>query len=195
MTVPGIDMIVAVGLMAAVGRIDRFSCPDKLVAYIGLNPSVHQSGDSPAHHGRISKRGRSDARHLLVEAAWQAVRSPGPLRAFYERVRARRGTHIAAVAVARKLAVLIWHMLTKGEDYAWARPMLMARKLRTLELTAGMPAQRGQKGAAYGYNLPARRYADKVRAEQAENEYRRMVGGWRKTGPAKGAGATPEERL
>ena len=57
-----VQVIVAVGLMAAVGRIDRFSCPDKLVAYIGLNPSVHQSGDSPAHHGRISKRGRSDAR-------------------------------------------------------------------------------------------------------------------------------------
>jgi transposase len=195
MTIPGIDMIVAVGLMAAVGRIDRFSCPDKLVAYIGLNPSVHQSGDSPAHHGRISKRGRSDARHLLVEAAWQAVRSPGPLRAFYERVRSRRGNHIAAVAVARKLAVLIWHMLTKGEDYAWARPTLMARKLRTLELIAGMPARRGQKGASYDYNLPVRRRADHIRAEQAENEYRRRVEGWRKTGPGKGAGATTEERL
>lgn len=195
MTIPGIDMIVAVGLMAAVGRIDRFSCPDKLVAYIGLNPSVHQSGDGPAHHGRISKRGRSNARHLLVEAAWQAVRSPGPLRAFYERVRSRRGNHIAAVAVARKLAVLIWHMLTKGEDYAWARPTLMARKLRTLELTAGMPARRGQKGASYDYNLPDRRRADQARAEQAENEYRRLVEGWRKIGPGKGAGATTEERL
>jgi transposase len=194
MTIPGIDMIVAVGLMAAVGRIDRFSCPDKLVAYIGLNPSVHQSGDSPAHHGRISKRGRSDARHLLVEAAWQAVRSRGPLRVFYERVRARRGNHIAAVAVARKLAILIWHMLTKGEDYAWARPTLMARKLRTLELAAGMPARRGQKGASYEYNLPACRRADHVRAEQAENAYRRLVEGWRKTGPGKGAGATIEER-
>nr|MBA3587431.1 IS110 family transposase [Chloroflexota bacterium] len=87
MTIPGIDMVVAVGLMAAIGRIDRFDRPDKLVAYIGLNPSVHQSGTGPAHHGRITKRGRSNARHLLVEAAWQTARSPGPLHAFYERVR------------------------------------------------------------------------------------------------------------
>ncbi len=87
MTVPGIDMVVAVGVMAAIGRIDRFAAPEKLVAHIGLDPSVRQSGDGPAHHGRIAKRGRSNARHLLVEAAWQAVRAPGPLRAFHERVR------------------------------------------------------------------------------------------------------------
>ncbi len=130
MTAPGIDMVVAVGLMAAIGRIDRFDHPDKLVAYFGLNPSVRQSGDGPAYHGRITKRGRSNARHLLVEAAWQAVRAPGPLKAFYERVRARRGNHIAAVAVARKLAILVWHMLTKQEDYAWKRPVLMARTTR-----------------------------------------------------------------
>jgi transposase len=106
MTIPGIDMVVAVGLMAAIGRIERFSNPGKLAAYIGLNPSVYQSGDGAAHHGRITKRGRSNARHLLVEAAWQTVRSPGPLRAFYHRVRAKRGNHIAAVAVARKLTVI-----------------------------------------------------------------------------------------
>ncbi|SFP99980.1 Transposase IS116/IS110/IS902 family protein [Tranquillimonas alkanivorans] len=76
MTIPGIDMIVAVGVMAAIGRIDRFGSPDALVAYIGLNPSVFQSGDGPARHGRITKRGRSHARFLLVEAAWQTVRSP-----------------------------------------------------------------------------------------------------------------------
>lgn len=50
--------------MAAIGRIGRFDSPHKLVAYIGLNPSVHQSGDSPAYHGRITKRGCSNARHL-----------------------------------------------------------------------------------------------------------------------------------
>ena len=129
MTIPGVDMVVAVGVMAAIGRVDRFASADQLSAYLGLHPSVRQSGDGPAYHGRITKRGRSDARHLLVEAAWQAVRSPGPLRAFYERVRARRGAHVGAVAVARKLAVLIWHMLSKAEDYAWGRPTLLARKL------------------------------------------------------------------
>ncbi|PKP67298.1 MAG: IS110 family transposase [Alphaproteobacteria bacterium HGW-Alphaproteobacteria-5] len=195
MTIPGIDMIVAVGVMAAIGRIDRFASPDALVAYIGLNPSVFQSGDGPAHHGRITKRGRSHARFLLVEAAWQTVRTAGPLRAFYERVRARRGAHIAAVAVARKLAILIWHLLTKGEDYAWASPALMARKHRTMELAAGMPAERGKKGASADYNLPDRRRADRAGAELAEDAYRRMVEGWRKTQKRKSAGATTEERL
>ena len=80
---------------------------------------------------------------MLVEAAWQAVRSPGPLRAFYERVRGRRGIHVAAVAVARKIAVIVWHLLTRGEDYAWVRPALNAMKLRDLELRSGQPARRG----------------------------------------------------
>src|SRR3546814_21078155 len=79
---------------------------------------------------------------MLVEAAWAAVRGPGPLRAFYERVRARRGTHVAAVAVARKIAVIVWHLLTRGEDYAWVRPALHAKKLRDLELLSGPPARR-----------------------------------------------------
>ena len=187
-------MVVAVGVMAAIGRIDRFASPDKLVAYFGLTPSVRQSGDGPARHGRISKRGRSHARHLLVEAAWQTVRNPGPMRAFYERVKGRRGPHVAAVAVARKLAVPTWRMLTKGEDYAWGRPALMARKLRSLELTAGKPARNGQKGSAYDDTLPERRRAEREQVEQSGRAYRRLTEHWRRQGSQKGAGAANEER-
>jgi transposase len=194
MTIPGIDMVVAVGMMAAIGRIDRFAAPEKLVAYLGLNPSVRQSGDGRAHHGRITKRGSSRARHLLVEAAWQTVRSPGPMRAFYERVRARRGAHVAAVAVARKLAVLIWHMLTKGEDYAWGRPLLMARKLRNLELAAGHAAKPGTRGPAYAYGIAEHRQADRAQAEQAERAYRRLTEHWRRRNKTDGAGAASEVR-
>jgi hypothetical protein len=102
---PGIDMVVVTGLLAAIGPVTRFAGPDKLVGYLGLNPSVHQSGEGRPRHGRITKQGRTHARTMLVEAAWQAVRGLGPLRAFYQRVARRRGNHIAAVAVARKLAV------------------------------------------------------------------------------------------
>jgi transposase len=194
MTIPGIDMVVAVGMMAAIGRIDRFAAPEKLVAYLGLNPSVRQSGDGRAHHGRITKRGSSQARHLLIEAAWQTVRSPGPMRAFYERVRARRGAHVAAVAVARKLAVLIWHMLTKEEDYAWGRPLLMARKRRNLELAAGHAAKPGARGPAYAYGIPELRQADRAQAEQAELAYRRITEHWRRQNRKDGAGAASEVR-
>jgi len=147
MTIP-IDMIVAEGLMAAIGDPARFSSPQKLVSYFGLNPSVHRSGPGPAHHGRITKQGRGHARGMLVEAA---ARSPGPLRAFFMRVRAKRGQHIAAVAVARKLAVIAWHVLTKQQNYAWTRPALHAQKLRDAELKAGVPGKRGKKGLAAAY--------------------------------------------
>lgn len=194
MTIPGIDMVVALGLAAAIGPIARFKGPDQLVAYIGLNPSVYQSGEGRPQHGRITKQGRSHARSMLVEAAWQAVRGPGPLRAFYQRVSARRGNTIAAVAVARKLAVILWHMLTKGEDYARVRPALHAKKLRDLELRSGHPMRRGQRGSAYEYNLTRTRQEEKRRAEQSEVAYRRLTEGWTKRGRRVPMGAAKEER-
>ena len=145
MTIPGVDMVVALAMKAAIGEITRFDEPQKLVSYLGLNPSVRQSGPGPAYHGRITKQGRGHARGMLVEAAWAAARAPGPLRAFFLRIRARRGQHVAAVATARKLTVIIWHLLTKGESYVWARPSLHAKKLRDLELKAGHKAARARK--------------------------------------------------
>lgn len=195
MTIPGIDMVVAVGLIAAIGPVARFAGPDRLVAYLGLNPSVHQSGSGKPRHGRITKQGRTHARSMLVEAAWQAVRGPGPLRAFFQRVSGRRGPHIAAVAVARKLAVIIWHLLTRGEDYAWVRPALHAKKLRELELRSGEPARRGQRGAAYTYNLTRVRQEERRRVEQAEVAYRRMTEGWSRRGRKVPTSAAKEERL
>jgi transposase len=64
---------------------------------------------------------------------------PGPLHAFYDRTRARRGHGKAIVATARKLAILFWCMLTRGEDYAHQQPSLTKKKLRRLEITAGAP--------------------------------------------------------
>ena len=183
MTIPGIDMVVAVGLAAAIGDVARFASAERLVAYLGLNPSVRQSGQGPARHGRIAKQGRGHARGMLVEAAWAAARSPGPLRAFFQRVSARRGQHVAAVATARKLAVLAWRLLTRGEDYAWARPALQARKLRRLELRAGSPALRGLRGVAYDYNIRGARERERRPAEQAEAAYRRLTDRWAPQGP------------
>jgi transposase len=194
MTIPGIDMVIATGLMAAIGPIDRFAGPDRLVAYLGLNPSVHQSGQGRPRHGRITKQGRTHARTMLVEAAWQAVRGPGPLRAFFQRIAGRRGNHIAAVAVARKLAVIVWHLLKRGEDYAWVRPALHARKLRDLELRSGQPSRRGQRGTAYAYNLSRTRLEEKRRAEQAETAYRRQTEGWSRRGKRAPTGAAKEGR-
>ena len=77
MTVPGVNLICAATFMAAVGDPRRFLASRKLVAYLGLDPKVRQSGDAPARSGRISKRGSAAARWALVEAAWSVVLQPG----------------------------------------------------------------------------------------------------------------------
>jgi transposase len=109
-------------------------------------------------------------------------------------VRARRGQHVAAVATARKLAVLIWHLLRKGESYLWARPALHAKKIRDLELRAGHKAARGQKGAAHAYNIRSDRQQERRWVEQAEAAYARFVAGWNPRGPKARTGAATEER-
>ena len=122
MTVPGVslhdgdDVMPRVGDIAASGRRASWSA----ISALTPGPPV---GIRPARHGRISKQGAAEARQMLAEAAWVAVRTAGPMRAFYERVRARRGQQIAIVAVARKLAVLFWHLLTREQDYAFGRPV------------------------------------------------------------------------
>ena len=188
-------MVVALAIVAAIGDVGRFEQSQKLVSYLGLNPSVRQSGPGPAYHGRITKQGRGHARGMLVEAAWAAARAPGPLRAFFLRVRARRGQHVAAVATARKIAVLIWHLLSKDESYVWARPALHARKLRDLELKAGYKAERGQRGAAHAYNIKSHRDQERRWVEQAKTAYTRFVAGWIPRGPKRvRTGAATEVR-
>jgi transposase len=195
LTITGVNLIVAAGLVAAIGDVRRFPDPQKLVSYVGLNPRVRQSGLGLAQHGRISKRGRSHARAMLVEAAWAASKAPGPLRAFFLRIRARRGHQIAAVAVARKLAVLCWHLLIKGADYQWARPALVANKLRAMELKAGQPARKGSKpGPAYAYNIKALRDREIDLARHAEQAYERFVSQWQPRRAKRRTGAANEER-
>ena len=186
MTIPGVDATVALSIVAAVGDFTRFRAPEKLVCYFGLNPRVRQSGDQPASHGRITKAGPAHARGMLVEAAWSASKAPGPLRAFYQRVRARRGMQIAVVATARKLAVLCWHLIIKSEDYAFAMPSLVAHKQRKLELRAGLPTQHGnRKGNAASYSLKDVRAAERDSAARAEAIYQRMVASWQPARPAR----------
>jgi transposase len=195
LTIPGVDRTVALSLIAAIGEVERFQSPRRLVSYFGLDPRVRQSGNQPAHHGRISKQGRAQARGMLVEAAWVCAKTPGPLRAFFLRVRARRGEQIAAVATARKLAVLCWHLLTNAEDYAYGRPSLLAQKLRALELAAGAPSRRGQRGSTHAYNLKEVRARERAVSEQAELAYEKLTARWQKRRPQTGAGAATGERL
>jgi transposase len=188
MTVPGVNVQTAATFMASVGDVRRFSSPRKLVSYLGLDPRVRQSGSGAARHGHISKAGASEARHMLGEVAWKVTLTPGPLRAFFERIRAHRGTQVAATATARKLVVLFWHLLSREEDYAFARPAMTRNKIRRLELLTGAPPQKGRKGIAGGKSK-AVFDAERELSRQAEAAYRRLVSDWRSSGrPRAGAG-------
>ena len=191
MTVPGVNVICAATFLAAVGDIRRFRTTRGLVGYLGLDPRVRQSGSEPARGGRISKQGSASARWALVEAAWSVVHQPGPLHAFYQRIRARRGHGIAVVAVARKLAVLFWCLLTRGEDYAHAQPSLTAKKLRLLEIRAGAPALKGKRTGTWATRQQMRT-AERELAQQAEASYKRMVTDWQAAAKkGRGASVTP----
>ena len=189
MTVPGVNLICAASFIAAVGDPRRFMTTRKLVAYLGLDPKVKQSGEAPARSGRISKRGSPSARWALVEAAWTAVLQPGPLHGFYERTKARRGHGKAIVATARKLAVLFWCMLTRSQDYAHQQPSLTRKKLRRLEITAGAPKYTRRSAGIWSTN-DLMRDAELELARQAETSYKRMVQDQQAGAPAKKVGAS-----
>lgn len=180
MTVPGVSSVVASTVLASIGDIARFSSPDKLSSYFGLTPRIRQSGDHPARHGRISKQGNGDARRMLVEAAWSAKTAPGPLRAFFNRVLRKSGAAAAAVATARKLAVMIWHILASGKDYAYARPAFTAMKLRKVALKAGAPRAYGKAGPGRDYWIKEIREREAGYVARAEQAYERMVAAWKK---------------
>ncbi len=189
LTLPGVNFVTACALLAAIGDVRRFPSARQLVSYLGLDPRVRQSGPEPARHGRISKQGPGETRHVLVEAAWHAARTTGPLRAFHERIAVRRGRNIATVAVARKLAVIAWHMLSRGEDYAFARPSLTREKIRKLELATGAERRKGKRNPVRIFATPAQHRLEKELAAQAEIAYRRLARDWQPV--MKGTGAAP----
>jgi len=133
MTIPGVGITAAIGFIAAIGDIRRFDTPDQLASYFGLVPRVSQSAGR-CHHGRITKTGSSTARALAVEAAQILARSSSPLTATYWRVRRKRGHNVAVTALARKIIVLVWYLLTKQEPYRYTEPRLARRKLRKATL-------------------------------------------------------------
>jgi len=101
-TIPGVDVVVAMGFLAAIESIERFSSPQKPAGYFGLVPKIRQSGGH-SYHGHITKAGSRNARWLAIEAAHTIARSSSPLAASYHRVRRRKGHQVAVTALARKL--------------------------------------------------------------------------------------------
>jgi transposase len=116
LSIPGVGQTTAALVVAEVGEIERFDRQEELVSYAGLDPMVHQSGDTEVH-GSISKEGSAPLRWALVQAAHRAVRYDDYLGNFYTRLKQRKNKQIAIVATARKMLVSIFYMLKRQEPY------------------------------------------------------------------------------
>ncbi|MGH3850226.1 MAG: IS110 family transposase, partial [Pseudonocardiaceae bacterium] len=128
LSITGVSLVVAAALLGAIGDVTRFPKKSSLAHYFGIATSVKQTGDGKPRYGHITKQGPAEARWLLIEAAEHLRKSPGPMRAFYTRIQRRRNHNVAVVAVARKLAELVHHLLTYKEDYIYRIPRLTQEK-------------------------------------------------------------------
>lgn len=120
-TIPGLGDLLALAVAVEVGDIARFESPKKLVSYAGLCPKVKQSGKSQSI-GPLSKKGSTLLRFAAVEAAQQSWRPLSPWHDLYNRVVAKTGKkNPAKAAVARKVLIASWHVLSRGEGFKACR--------------------------------------------------------------------------
>ena len=119
-TVPGIGPVTATAFVATVDEAARFKNAHQLESYLGLVPGEHSSGDVQRFTS-ITKTGPTLLRVLLVQAAMGLLRSKrpnaAPMKAWYERIKQRRGAKIARVALARRLAGVLYAMMRDGTPY------------------------------------------------------------------------------
>jgi len=172
MTLPGVNVAVALALVAAWGDIGRFASPDQAASYLGLVPSTRQSADK-CYHGPITKAGRSQARWMLVQAAHHVRNHPGPLGVFFRRLAKKKNYNVAVVATARKLAAIGWQMLKHNEPYRYAQPRPTQDKLARLRVAAtGKRRTSGPpKGAKCQAKLPGGSRTIKPLATVYEQEH------------------------
>lgn len=160
MQLPGFAVVNSMTLLSAIGDIARFPSAKHLVGYSGLGASVHASGQT-YQTGRITKQGRREMRSALIEAAWMAVEYHPYWKTQFERLAARIGKGKAIVAIARKLLVVIWHVLTEQVADRHAETSAVARKFLRWGKTVGQAQRQGLTIAAF-----ARQHLERVRVGQ-----------------------------
>jgi transposase len=117
-TIPGVAELLALTIAVEIGEIGRFAAPEKLVSYGRLAPRVHQSGESRPRSGPLSKSGSRLLGWAAVEAAQQAWRESNPWHELYLDVSRRSRNHNSAkAAVARKILIAAWHMLSLNQPF------------------------------------------------------------------------------
>ena len=145
---PGIGVLTGMVILSAVGDITRFPSAKKLVGYAGLGAKVHSSGLSH-RTGAITKQGRRELRAALVESAWVAVQFDSRWRDQFERLAQRIGRRKAIVAIARKLLVVIWHVLSHRRVDRQADPERVVRYFLAWGRQAKALARLGLKASEF----------------------------------------------
>jgi len=134
-TVPGFGPILAALAALEIDRIDRFVSPSKLASYTVLVPSTYASGGK-IFHGKLIGVSNKWLRWVLVEAAWASIRTSPYCRMYFESHKRHKGPHTAVIALARRLSVIIWHVLNENRVYE-ERPL---QRQRRISITATSPA-------------------------------------------------------
>ena len=135
MTAPGVSFYSGLGLASRIGPVDRFPRPRSLANYFGLTPSSRNSGETQNRLGSITKEGSKFARFLLGQMVLHFLKKDPKMRNWYRRIKLRRGSKIARVAVMRRIATIFWHMLKHHEAYTIGGPPPRLRE----PLAAGTP--------------------------------------------------------
>jgi transposase len=136
-TIPGCGAYSSLALSARVGEIQRFPRPASLANYWGLTPSCRNSGETKDRLGSITKQGSATARFILGQMVMHVLKRDASMKAWYGRIKKRRGAKIGRVAVMRRLATVIWHMLKHQEPYqAGGPPRKRLKRKRTVTQAA-----------------------------------------------------------
>lgn len=128
LSIPGVSLAVGATVLAAAGDITRFPTKRKFACYFGLTQRIKQTGGHAPRIGRISKQGNAYARFMLVEAAEHFRKASPVYRRLFERIKKKRGRNVAIVALARRLAEVIWAILTRQEEFVFTSPRLTMEK-------------------------------------------------------------------
>lgn len=121
-TIPGCGAYSSLALASRIGPIERFPRPASLANYWGLTPGCRNSGDVTDRLGSITKQGSAMARFILGQLVLHVLRRDGQMRAWFARIKRRRGAKIARVAVMRRLATILWHMVKYQQPYILGGP-------------------------------------------------------------------------
>ena len=148
-TIPGSAAYSSLALASRIGAIERFPRPGSLANYWGLTPGCRNSGEVTARLGSITKQGSAMARFILGQLVMHVLRRDAWMKAWYGRIKRRRGAKIARVAVMRCLATILWHMVKYHEPYRPGGPA-ESRRMRGASALgpSGASARARQKGAA-----------------------------------------------